>query len=168
MVLGKGPGFSRAVDNPLCSVILRQRVLGKAKDSNEGSLHSVNAAEDAGGRVSGYTAPGRRKQKSIAELVMLTKIGARNFKAFGETPGLDLSLSGLNIFLGENNSGKTSAVDVIAMCPPGVHALLRNTGILRFAQNDNRFDLINGRCNSPGVHLPFSPPPSDGRNGFSR
>jgi hypothetical protein len=45
---------------------------------------------------------------------MLTKIAARNFKAFGESPGLDLSLSGLNLLLGENNSGKTSAVDVVA------------------------------------------------------
>ncbi len=46
---------------------------------------------------------------------MLTKIAARSFKAVGESPGLDLSLSGLNLFLGQNNSGKTSAVDVVGI-----------------------------------------------------
>lgn len=45
---------------------------------------------------------------------MLTRIDARNFKAVGD-PGLDLQLSGLNLFLGQNNSGKTSAVDVVAV-----------------------------------------------------
>jgi predicted ATPase len=47
--------------------------------------------------------------------IMLTKIAAQNFKAFGDHPGLDLSLSPLTILLGENNSGKTSAMDAIAV-----------------------------------------------------
>ena|ERR1700674_1940089 len=46
---------------------------------------------------------------------MLTKIAAQNFKAFGDSPGLDVSLSEFNVFLGQNNSGKTSAVDAVAV-----------------------------------------------------
>jgi energy-coupling factor transporter ATP-binding protein EcfA2 len=46
---------------------------------------------------------------------MLTKISAKNFKAFGQTPGLELSLSKLSLLLGQNNSGKTSALDVVAL-----------------------------------------------------
>ncbi|MFZ0321150.1 MAG: AAA family ATPase [Candidatus Sulfotelmatobacter sp.] len=46
---------------------------------------------------------------------MLKRITAQNFKAFGQNPGLEVSLSKLNFFLGENNSGKTSAVDVVAL-----------------------------------------------------
>ena len=46
---------------------------------------------------------------------MISKIAAKNFKAFGNSPGLDLSLSRLNFLLGQNNSGKTSALDVVAL-----------------------------------------------------
>jgi predicted ATPase len=46
---------------------------------------------------------------------MLTKVAAQNFKAFGESPGLTLSLLPFNLFLGQNNSGKTSALDVVAL-----------------------------------------------------
>jgi energy-coupling factor transporter ATP-binding protein EcfA2 len=46
---------------------------------------------------------------------MLTKISAKNFKAFGQDPGLELSLSKLSLLLGQNNSGKTSALDVVAL-----------------------------------------------------
>jgi hypothetical protein len=46
---------------------------------------------------------------------MLSRIAAKNFKAFGSSPGLNLPLSALNLLLGENNSGKTSALDVVAL-----------------------------------------------------
>jgi energy-coupling factor transporter ATP-binding protein EcfA2 len=46
---------------------------------------------------------------------MLTTISAKNFKAFGQSPGLELSLSKLTLLLGQNNSGKTSALDVVAL-----------------------------------------------------
>ncbi|MFI5088491.1 MAG: AAA family ATPase [Terriglobales bacterium] len=46
---------------------------------------------------------------------MLTEIAACNFKAFGQDPGLRIRTAGLNMLLGPNNSGKTSALDVLAL-----------------------------------------------------
>jgi hypothetical protein len=60
---------------------------------------------------------------------MLKKIAASNFKAFGASPPLDLSLSGFNLFLGENNSGKTSAADVVALFVQTARASTSSIGL---------------------------------------
>jgi len=60
---------------------------------------------------------------------MLSKIAAKNFKAFGQNPGLQLSLSGLNLLLGQNNSGKTSAIDVVALLVQTARAQQNYSGL---------------------------------------
>jgi hypothetical protein len=60
---------------------------------------------------------------------MLTKISAKNFKAFGQRPGLELSLSRLNLLLGQNNSGKTSALDVVALLVQTARSPSNNSGL---------------------------------------
>src|SRR5438132_8593693 len=45
---------------------------------------------------------------------MFTRVEAKNFKAFGGK-GVSLDLGRLTILVGENNSGKTSALEAIAL-----------------------------------------------------
>ena len=84
---------------------------------------------------------------------MLASIAAKNFKAFGENPGLDLSLSRLNLFLGQNNSGKTSAIDVLAVLAQTARATsgvmgLRWSGELIDLGPTGEYALHNGVTNS--------------------
>ena len=59
------------------------------------------------------------------ELAMLTKLTLRNFKLFSE---VEVDLSERVVFIGPNNSGKTSALQAIALWDVGVKRWLEKRG----------------------------------------
>ena len=74
---------------------------------------------------------------------MLTKLRIKNFKRFGEA---EIELGGAVVFIGPNNSGKTSALQALALWDLGVKAWSArrqgSTAQKRSGVTINRRDLI--------------------------
>ncbi|MBI2916406.1 MAG: AAA family ATPase [Chloroflexi bacterium] len=83
---------------------------------------------------------------------MLTEILLRNFKAFGDDEQR-ISLSRLNVFIGENGTGKSSVLQALALLAQSAGQPSLQSGKFQFS---DYFDLVHTRQHGRNMALGFS------------